>query len=134
MRTAAATAPRRSLSARSRTAVRSVAVGAASVAVIALSAGPAAASAEEGLGYRKNWELTPFELTLVFVGVPLLVFAVVIALVYGFSRNGEPRLREGQSWWTEPDFNTRESIGIQDPSVTATAGRTTDGGGAGAAW
>jgi len=95
------------------------------------------ASAAEGLGERKPSGMSTLDIVLVFVGIPVLVFAVVIALVYGLSRNSEPRLREGQSWWTEPDYNTRESIGVQDhggAAATSDGARTSDGGGTSAQW
>ena len=98
------------------------------------------ASADEGLGEPRGSGLSALDTVLLFFGIPALVFAVVIALVYGLSRNNEPRLREGQSWWTEPDYNTRESIGIQDHSADAPSAEprptngTTDGGGTGARW
>ena len=102
----------------------------------AVVATAAPASAAEGLGKEGPSGLTPLDMFLLFVGIPVLVFAVVIALVYGLSRNNEPRLREGQSWWTEPDYNTRESLGVQDPSAAPVDAqpRTTDGGGTGASW
>ena len=108
----------------------------ASVALVVALSSAVPASAAEGLGTDQGWGLSAFDLFLYFVGLPILVFAVVIALVYGFSRNDEPRLREGQSWWTEPDFNTSESIGVQGASTAPTEAptRTTDGGGTGARW
>lgn len=109
------------------------------MALIVSGVGVLAASpafADEGLGTDQGWGITPGEAFLWFIGVPALVFAIVIALVYGVSRSGEPRLREGQSWWTEPDYNTRESLGVQDHQrVESSEGpRTTDGGGSGARW
>ena len=114
--------------------MRAAASGAVALAVVGLGALPA--SAAEGLGYRQPSGLTPLETVLIFVGVPALIFAIVYALVYATSRNTEPRLREGQSWWTEPDYNTRESIGVQQTGAAASDGaaRTTDGGGTSATW
>ena len=87
-------------------AARRVALSAAVVAT-AVVATAAPASAAEGLGEEALRPGFPLDMFLL-VGIPVLVFAVVIALVYGLS--DEPRLREGQSWWTEPDYNTRESL------------------------
>ena len=119
---------------RTRRAVRAAASGALALAVVGLSALPA--SAAEGLGDRKPTGLTPLDTVLIFIGIPVLVFAIVIALVYATSRNTEPRLREGQSWWTEPDYNTRESVGVQqaEPATDGAQARTTDGGGTSAGW
>ena len=113
--------------------MRAAASGAVALAVLAVSALPA--SAAEGLGEDKPSGLSALDTVLIFVGIPVLVFAVVIALVYATSRNTEPRLREGQSWWTEPDYNTRESIGVQQTGAASDgAARTTDGGGTSATW
>ena len=114
--------------------MRAAASGAVALTVLALTALPA--SAAEGLGEEKPSGLSALDTALIFVGIPVLVFAVVIALVYATSRNTEPRLREGQSWWTEPDYNTRESIGVQQTGTAASDGaaRTTDGGGTSANW
>ena len=114
--------------------MRAAASGAVALAVLAVSALPA--SAAEGLGDKKPSGLSGLDTVLIFVGIPVLVFAVVIALVYATSRNSEPRLREGQSWWTEPDYNTRESIGVQQTGAAADGEpqRTTDGGGTSASW
>ena len=71
--------------------------------------------------------------------VPLvaLVVGVVFALVYGLSRNNEPRLREGQAWWSEPEYFSKDGSSDEGASAEAAASdppRTTDGGGTGARW
>ena len=41
---------------------------------------------------------------LIFVGIPLLVFAVVFLLVYAPSLARGPRYRPGQEWDAEPEW------------------------------
>lgn len=106
----------------------------ATTAVVVGGAFPAAA--DNGLGQRSGSGLTGLDTFLIFGAIPIAVFAVVIALVYGLSSNDEPRLREGQAWWGEPDYYSKGGAD-GSASVTADAGerpRTTDGGGTGATW
>lgn len=105
--------------------------------VVVVAAVPA--SAADGLGERQSWGLSGATLALVFVGIPVAVFAVVIALVYGTSRKSEPRLREGQAWWSAPDYHAADGSAANAASSSTTDGaaaapRTTDGGGTGARW
>lgn len=83
---------------------------------------------------------------LVFVGIPLLVVAVVALLVFAPSIAHGPRYRPGLSWWAPPVWINGPVATKPDPAhlpelpgapgITATAGtgvaRTT--GGASASW
>ena len=41
---------------------------------------------------------------LLFVGVPLLITALIVVLVYAPSAARGPRYRPGLSWWAEPEW------------------------------
>jgi hypothetical protein len=83
---------------------------------------------------------------LVFVGIPVLVVAVVALLVFASSIAHGPRYRPGLSWWAPPVWINGPAATKPDPAhlpelpgapgATATAGsgvaRTT--GGASASW
>ncbi|WP_350277758.1 hypothetical protein [Kribbella sp. HUAS MG21] len=89
---------------------------------------------------------------LVFVGIPVLVIAVVTLLVFASSIAHGPRYRPGLSWWAPPVWINGPTASKPDPAnlpelpeltsssqapgATATAGagvaRTT--GGASASW
>jgi hypothetical protein len=82
---------------------------------------------------------------LVFVGIPVLVVAVVALLVFASSIASGPRYRPGLSWWAPPVWIGGPSNTKPDPAnlpelpagkTPATAGsgvaRTT--GGASASW
>ena len=94
------------------------------------------AAAVEGLGTKEPSGLSRWDTFLIFFGIPALVFAIVIALVYSTSRNNEPRLREGQAWWSEPDYHSGDAAtgDAATDAPPAEASRTTDGGGTGASW
>ncbi|TCO44889.1 hypothetical protein EV646_10961 [Kribbella antiqua] len=82
---------------------------------------------------------------LVFVGIPVLVVAVVALLVFSSSIASGPRYRPGLSWWAPPVWINGPTATKPDPAhlpelpgapgTTATAAgvaRTT--GGASASW
>ncbi|MDX3004729.1 hypothetical protein PWY87_23790 [Kribbella solani] len=86
---------------------------------------------------------------LVFVGIPVLVVAIVALLVFASSIANGPRYRPGLSWWAPPVWINGPTATRPDPAslpelpelnsapgTTATAGagvaRTT--GGASASW
>ena len=83
---------------------------------------------------------------LVFVGIPVLVVAVVALLVFASSIANGPRYRPGLSWWAPPVWINGPAATKPDPAnlpelpgapgIPATAGtgvaRTT--GGASASW
>jgi hypothetical protein len=104
--------------------------------IVVVAAVPA--SAAEGLGEKQPWGISGAQMALLFVGIPVAVFAIVIALVYGTSRKSEPRLREGQAWWSAPDYHAAEgsapAVDTEGTDGAAAAPRTTDGGGTGARW
>jgi hypothetical protein len=41
---------------------------------------------------------------LLFVGIPLLLTALIVVLVYAPSTARGPRYRPGLSWWAEPEW------------------------------
>ena len=117
------------------------AVAVATTAALLLTAGPAAAAeVEQGVGEQTASGLSLAEILMYFVGIPLLVFAVCAALVFAGAGNREPRLREGQGWWSQPEYfsgDTAEAR-VADVPASASAGELTTGddktGGSGARW
>jgi hypothetical protein len=80
------------------------------------------------------------ETVLVFVGIPLLIIAVVGLLVFAGSIARGPRYRPGLSWWAPPvwiggprgtDAETVDARELE-PGPTARVAQTT--GGASASW
>ena len=83
---------------------------------------------------------------LVFVGIPVLVAAVLALLVFAPSIANGPRYRPGLSWWappvwingptaTKPDpANLPELPGAPGTTATADAGVARTTGGASASW
>ena len=48
--------------------------------------------------------MSPLTVLLLFVGVPLLLAALITLLVYAPSTARGPRYRPGLSWWAEPEW------------------------------
>jgi hypothetical protein len=78
---------------------------------------------------------------LVFVGIPVLIIAVVALLVNAASIAGGPRYRPGLSWWAPPVwFNGPSDQGGPVDAAELEAGPTTEPelapttGGASASW
>jgi hypothetical protein len=128
----------RSAARTARTLAASVLAAAVLVpAVLLTTASAATAAAPEGLGEPGASGLSGFETFLLFVGIPIATFVLVYGLVYATSRNSEPRLREGESWWAEPEFHSTGGA-VAAPGATDAralgASRTTDGGGTSGTW
>jgi hypothetical protein len=103
------------------------------------TAGPAAAAdVEQGVGEQTASGLSLAEILMFFVGIPLLVFAGCAALVYASAGNREPRLREGQGWWSQPEYFSGDTAEARVAATSAPAGELTTGddktGGSGARW
>jgi hypothetical protein len=58
---------------------------------------------------------------LVFVGIPLLLAAVIFALVYASSTARGPRYRPGQSWRAEPEWFDGPEQGLEAVRASASA-------------
>ena len=86
---------------------RVLSVAASAGVLVLATAGPARAETpEEQVGTQYPSDLSFAETLGLFVGIPVLLFAVIAALVYATAGNREPRLREGQGqgWWAEPEY------------------------------
>jgi hypothetical protein len=73
--------------------------------------------------------MSPLQALTIFVGIPLLVYAVVAIFVYAPARARGPKYRPGLSWWAEPVW-----IGGVDLPAVATAEPLTEAGGCSARW
>lgn len=107
------------------TAVAATVVLAGSPASISVAASGPDAGSEPGAGF------SIVETLFFFVGIPLLLFAVIAVLVTVTSTSRGPRYRPGLGWWAAPVwFN-----GPADPDAAIRqATGTTGGGGASARW
>lgn len=75
--------------------------------------------------------ITTGEWLLRFVGIPLVVVALVFLVVLGLGSARGPRYRPGLTWWAEPVWiNGPEGAALVGEAVPATQG----GGGASARW
>ncbi|WP_133412021.1 hypothetical protein [Vallicoccus soli] len=99
--TARPAAPRARGTARAATSAAAglVALGVPLLSV--LSASPAAAVYRDD-GDDPGAGLSALETVGVFVGLPVLLFAVITALVYATNRGGERRYRPGAGWYSAP--------------------------------
>lgn len=118
-----------------RTLVRRA--GAAAAALVALLVLPLASAssalAANGLddGEEPGPSLSLLNTLLLFVGIPVLVFAVIWVLVTASARSRGPRYRPGLDWWAAPVwFNGPDDV----DNAVRSAAETTGGGGASARW
>jgi hypothetical protein len=119
----------------SRLAVWSAAAVAASVSVVVslvVSAGPALAIGERGdPGGRLTWEQT----TLIFLGIPVAVAAIIAFLVYLPTIISGPRYRPGRPWSAGSSwFGGPPDPEVALAAVTSLPAATVEGGGASARW
>jgi hypothetical protein len=127
---------------RSSRRALSIAATAVVLAVTAtVTAGSAAAidETDSTVGTQQPSGLSLAETLLLFVGVPALIFAVSAALVYATAGKNEPRLREGQGWWAEPEYFsvTGPADAAELPAGQAPGALTAgddEGGGSSARW
>ncbi|MGZ4590564.1 MAG: aa3-type cytochrome oxidase subunit CtaJ [Actinomycetes bacterium] len=76
--------------------------------------------------------LTVLQTLLIFVGIPALVFVVIVLLVNAGSASRGPRYRPGVGWWAAPIwFNGPDNA---ERAVREAAGLSNQGGGASARW
>jgi hypothetical protein len=119
---------------RARTALRTAALM-ATTAFLVLSATPAFATAPSNTfddGDQPGAGLTVLETLLIFVGIPALLFVVIVVLVSAPSAARGPRYRPGLGWWAAPIwFNGPDDA---ERAVREAAGTNSHGGGASARW
>jgi hypothetical protein len=65
----------------------------------------------------------------VFIGLPVLLYAIVAVFVYGPAQARGPKYRPGLSWWAQPVW-----ISGGDVSAVAAAEPITESGGSSARW
>ena len=73
--------------------------------------------------------MSPLQAIGVFIGIPLLIYAVVWLIVYARWAVKGPKYRPGVSWWAEPIW-----LGGGDVSAVAMAEPLTETGGCSARW
>ncbi|MET0740408.1 MAG: hypothetical protein ABWZ26_02525 [Candidatus Nanopelagicales bacterium] len=117
--------------ARARALIRS-SVAATVVIGSTLVASPAFASNRDD-GDDPGAGLSTLEVLWWFVGLPLLIIAVVALLVYAPSIARGPRQRPGPSWSAGPVWFNGPTDGDVDAAIAA-ATPTTGGGGTSARW
>ena len=96
-------------------------------------ASASSALAANGLddGEEPGPSLSLLNTLLLFVGIPVLVFAVIWVLVTASARSRGPRYRPGLDWWAAPVwFNGPDDV----DNAVRSAAETTGGGGASARW
>lgn len=82
-------------------------------------------------GQQTGGGLSPLQTLLIYVGIPALLFVVIVLLVSAPSVARGPRYRPGLGWWAAPVwFNGPEDADAAVRTATATTG----GGGASARW
>lgn len=128
----------------------------ATSALVLLSASPVWAAARDD-GDQSGPGLSAVQTVLIFVGIPVALFAVIALLATAPSLARRPRYQPGVSWWAEPVWfngpamdstaNATDTAGSGDlsdrsdpthpgdPAQRALAGSaTTNGGGTSARW
>ena len=65
----------------------------------------------------------------IFIGIPVLLYAIIVVLVYTPSGRRGPKYRPGLSWWAEPVW-----ISGGDVAAVATAEPLMESGGSSARW
>lgn len=116
-----------------RTALRSAAI-AATAAVVLLPASPVFAAVQavnRDDGQEPGEPLSALQTLAIFVGIPALLFVIIVLLVSAPSMARGPRYRPGLGWWAAPVwFNGPEDADAAVRGATPTTG----GGGASARW
>ncbi len=103
----------------------------ATASVATLTASPAFAGTFRDDGDEPGPPMPVWQAILVFVGIPLALFALIALLVYLPSMMHGPRYRPGVGWWAAPVwFGGPAAAEARIAAATPTA----DGGGAGARW
>jgi hypothetical protein len=119
---------------RARTALRT-AVLVATLALLALPAGAAFATQPTNQiddGDQPGAGLSVLETLGIFVGIPALLYIVIVLLVNAGSSSRGPRYRPGVGWWAAPVwFNGPDDA---DRAVRDAEGSRSQGGGASARW
>jgi hypothetical protein len=109
------------------------AVLAAAVPLLTLTASPAFAVYRDD-GDDPGAGIGPFETLLLYVVVPLAVFALLALFVYAGSIARGPRYRPDLGWWASPVWFEGPEGGAAVLASAPAEQVTTDGGGASARW
>jgi hypothetical protein len=123
------------------TVIAAVRRGAAVLAVLPpllLAPAASALALTRDAGDDPGPSLSVFQTLGYFVGIPVLIFALLAVLVYAPSMSQGPRYRPGWAWWHDAVWFSGpkgEDMAFADPGEGRDpADATTTGGGASARW